>query len=84
MATYDPNDYSQAGINRGQRKINGELCNVDRKIIVALMAIRDALACVPGCCEIHLHAIDAAIADAAYSNRKVAEIKPPGCETPPF
>ena len=84
MATYDPNDYSQTGINRGQRKINGALCNVDAKIIATLKALRDAIACMPGYCKPYLDIVDNLIADATHSNKKVAEIKPPGCEVPPF
>jgi len=45
---YNPNDFSQAAINSGQRKINYALTVVDEKLAKALQALCDALAEVVG------------------------------------
>ena len=44
---YDPNDFSQAAINSGQRKINYALTVVNEKLAKALEALCNALVALP-------------------------------------
>jgi hypothetical protein len=78
---YAPEDFSQAAINRGQRKINYALTVVDQKLVKALGLLRNAIAATPAGRDIDFDAVDEAIADALGTSRRVAEIKPPGCDT---
>ena len=77
---YDPQDFSQHAINRGQRQINFALTVVDEKLARALEALRDAIARTPGLVRIDLDVVDEAISDVYNTSRKVADIKPPGCD----
>lgn len=86
---YDEED--QEKINQGQRWINYELCNVDESILATLRLLVESLKNVkaalppsPTAREIDLNKIDAAIAAADAISKKVASIKPPGCEAPPY
>lgn len=81
----------QEKINEGQRWINYELCHVDESIVATLRLVveilknvKAALPSTPAAKEIDLNKIDAAIAAADAISKKVASIKPPGCEAPPY
>ena len=78
---YNPDDYTQADINKGQRKINYALTLVNEKLVKALEALRNAVVAIPGARQhIDLGAIDKAIKEAEDLRRMVAGIKPPGCD----
>lgn len=78
---YNPDDYSQSDINKGQRKINYALTLVDEKLAKAIEALRNAVEAIPGAKQhIDLEAIDKAIKDAVDTSKQVAGIKPPGCD----
>lgn len=77
---YDPEDFSQAAINRGQRKINYALTVVDDKLIKALEALRDAVAALPAAHNINLVKVNQAISEFYQISQQVAGIKPPGCD----
>ena len=77
---YAPDDFSQSAINRGQRKINYSLTMVDEKLAKALEALRDAIAALPAAHNMDLEAVNKAIKAALEASRKVAGIKPPGCD----
>ena len=77
---YDPEDFSQQAINRGQRQINFALTVVDEKLAKALQALKDAIARTPGLARIDLGVVDEAISDVYNTSNKVADIKPPGCD----
>jgi hypothetical protein len=77
---YDPQDFSQQAINRGQRQINFALTVVDEKLAKALAALRDAIAATPGMARIDFEVVDEAITDVYNTSNKVADIKPPGCD----
>jgi hypothetical protein len=76
---YEPGDFSQPAINEGQRRINYELVEADKKLIEALKKVRDVLATLPGCRESDLAAITKAISEADEISDSVADIIPPGC-----
>ena len=78
---YRPEDFSQEAINRGQRKINYALTTVDVKLIRVLEELKNAIATGPGGNKVDFAAVDAAISEAAKTSKRVAEIKPPGCDT---
>lgn len=78
---YAPEDFSQSAINRGQRQINYALTVVDQKLIRVLELMRDAIAASPGGRDIDFDAVDEAISDVYRTSRRVADIKPPGCDT---
>jgi hypothetical protein len=67
---------TQQETNDGQQKINGELCRVDWRLIVALKEVRAILATTPG---VDIAALTLAIDEAAAISALVADIKPPGC-----
>lgn len=77
---YAPQDFSQSAINSGQRKINYALTLVDEKLAKALEALKDALASLPAAHNIDLTEVNEAINDAVETSRRVAGIKPPGCD----
>lgn len=77
---YDPEDFSQQAINRGQRQINFALTTVDEKLAKALEALRDAIAGTPGLARVDFDVVDAAISDVYKTSHRVADIKPPGCD----
>lgn len=70
---------TQEEINDGQKEINGKLCQVDWRIIVALRAIRTALNRCAGCPESELAMLDQAIAKIDSMSVTVAKVDPPGC-----
>ena len=77
---YNPNDFSQAAINSGQRKINYALTVVDEKLAKALQALCDALAALPPTHNIDLKNVNEALKEFRYLSAMVAGIKPPGCD----
>lgn len=77
---YNPDDYTQPEINKGQRKINYALTLVDEKLAKAIEALRDAVAALPAAHNIDLDEVNKAIDDALDTSRRVAGIKPPGCD----
>jgi hypothetical protein len=77
---YDPQDFSQQAINRGQRQINFALTVVDEKLAKALEALKDAIAGTPGFAGIDFDVVDEAVSDVYNTSNKVADIKPPGCD----
>ena len=81
----------QEKINQGQRWINYELCHVDEKVIEALrlcvnslIQIKAALPPSPTTKEINVDQVSVAISEALAISKKVAGLKPPGCEPPPY
>jgi hypothetical protein len=78
---YDPTLYNANEINAGQRKINYALTVADRKLVDVLVAVKDALSGPPGQLQQHVPRIEAAIDEASRIIEKVAEIRPPGCDT---
>lgn len=77
---YDPEDFSQRAINRGQRQINFALTTVDEKLAKALQALKHAIAQTPGMARIDFDGVDEAISDVYNTSSRVADIKPPGCD----
>jgi|SRR5688572_24644947 len=74
-------EYTQSDFNEGQKKINGQLCRADWKIIKAMSLFYELLdEFRPKVCEEKLAALKAAIDEANSVSQKVAEITPPGCE----
>lgn len=78
---YAPEDFSQAAINRGQRQINYALTVVDQQLVNALKALKNAIAASPAGREIEFAAVDRAINEVIEVSERVADIKPPGCDT---
>ena len=78
---YRPEEYSQDQVNEGQRKINYALTKVDEKLLNALIALKDSLDAGPAHRQRHLDDLEAAITDLSNTIKRVAEIKPPGCDT---
>jgi hypothetical protein len=81
----------QEKINQGQRWINYELCHVDESVFEALRVcveclreFKAALPPSPTARVIDLDKIDRAISAAETISKRVASIKPPGCEPPPY
>lgn len=77
---YQPEDYSQAAINSGQRKINYALTVIDEKLVKVIEALRDAIAALPTAHGIDLKNVNAAIKEARDLSQLVAGVKPPGCD----
>lgn len=78
---YDPEDFSQQAINRGQRKINYALTTVDQKLAGALEALKEIIKKTSLEKEIKWETLDKAIADVKKTSYRVADIKPPGCDS---
>ena len=79
--THDPDDFSQQAINRGQRIINYKFTEVEHKLVEAINALIDAVENIPGCVKEKIDEATSAIAVAEDLRAKVAETRPPGCET---
>ena len=77
---YAPNDFSQAAINSGQRKINYALTLVDEKLTNALVALKEVIEKLPQGNKLDLGKVNAAIKEAIAIREQVAGIKPPGCD----
>ena len=84
MATedyYRPQDYTQEGINHGQRQINYALTQADRALITVLTLVKDALEAPPGRAAAFVSRINSAIDAATKAVNHVAGIRPPGCDS---
>ena len=83
--------YTQEEFNDGQKKINGALVEVDKRVISSLkdiLKVVKILAEIPSLAP-HLRDLDFApledaLIEAGYFSRKVADITPPGCTGPPY
>jgi hypothetical protein len=82
---------TQEDINKGQRNINYELCKVDERLIETLKVIAEFLKKVKelpplanDLKDFDLSKMDEALAKAQATNKRVADIKPPGCEPPTY
>ena len=83
--------YTQEQINTGQKKINGAIVEVDRKVIYALkdmLAIVRTITALPPIAP-HFQGFDftsleTALKEAGILNHQVADINPPGCTPPPY
>jgi hypothetical protein len=83
--------YTQEQINAGQRKINGALVEVDRRVIYAfkeILAIVRTITALPPIAPyfkgFDFTYLEASLQEVSYENYKVAEITPPGCSPPPY
>lgn len=79
LREYKPEDFSQAAINDGQRRINYELTAAAQKLSEALRMLTAVLA-GSICNEAELAKINKVIAQATAISSEVASIKPPGCK----
>jgi hypothetical protein len=73
---------TQEAINEGQKKINGQLCYVDRTIVETIKLLRLAIANSPVFGKIDFDKVDRSLMHAYESSAAVASVKPPGCEPP--
>lgn len=64
----------------GQKKINGQLCRVDWRLVIALKEVMRAIAACPACAGVDFTDLNNAIEAAEAISAKVADIKPPGCD----
>ena len=71
---------TQEQINNGQKKVNGKLCQVDWRLLVALREVRKVLNRQAGLSEPDLAMLDRAIKEADDFSAIVAKVDPPGCE----
>jgi hypothetical protein len=78
---YRPQDYTQEGINYGQRRINYALTQADRALINVLTLMKDALEAPPGKADTFVSRINPAIEAATEAINHVAGIRPPGCDS---
>lgn len=83
--------YTQEQINAGQKKINGALVEVDRRVIYTLRDILAIVRTITALPPIASHfkdfdftSLDAALKETSNLSHKVAEITPPGCAAPPY
>lgn len=84
MATedyYRPQDYTQEGINHGQRQINYALTQADKALVAVLTIMKDALDVPPGQRQTYVTRINTAIDAATKAINHVAGIRPPGCDS---
>jgi hypothetical protein len=71
---------TQKEINNGQRKINGQLCRVDRRLVEILWFLREQLAQLPEFAKVNFSDFDKRLKEIYHISGDVAEIIPPGCE----
>ena len=83
--------YSQEQINAGQRRINGALVEVDRRVIYAfkeLLAIVRTITALPPIAshfrDFDFTYLEASLQEVSLLNHQVADINPPGCSPPPY
>jgi len=76
---YEPEDFSQLAINRGQRMINYELTVVNAKLAKAIEKLKDAIE-EAKLGEIDFGPVKDALKAVSKANSKVAGIIPPGCQ----
>lgn len=69
---WKPNDSLE-----GQRRINGQLCHVDQRLIEILKLIKSELAKLA---KRDLKKIEALLDEVSKTSGRVAGIEPPGCE----
>lgn len=79
---YDPEDFSQLAINRGQRRINYELVVVTLRLADAFEKLVEKLSAGD---KAKFKEVGNLIEGARQTAKAVADIKPPGClgPTPP-
>lgn len=75
---YDPEDFSQLAINRGQRKINYKLNYADETLAEAIQALRDVVE-KTGVASGKFSEVDKALAEAKTISGAIPGIIPPGC-----
>ena len=81
----------QEDFNAGQKKVNGALVEVDKRVISTLKDLLElvkTIAAIPTVAP-HIKGIDfspleTALKEAKYYSDKVADINPPGCAAPPY
>ena len=83
--------YTQEQINAGQRRINGALVEVDRRVIYAfkeMLAIVRTITALPPIApyfrDFDFNHLEASLQEVSYESYKVADINPPGCAPPPY
>jgi hypothetical protein len=83
--------YTQEQINAGQKKINGALVEVDRRVIYAfkdMLAIVRTITALPPIAphfkDFDFTSLEAALKEAGYLSHQIADINPPGCAAPPY
>lgn len=72
----------QLDINAGQRKINGELCHVDRILVEIIKALKLEIIKLSGFSEANFAEVNRLLEYAYKTSAGVASVKPPGCEPP--
>jgi hypothetical protein len=77
---YKPEDFSQAAINHGQRRINSELASGALELAKAMDQLRTAIVNSSGGKKIDFTEVDKTLAVVYKIVRGVADIKPPGCD----
>ena len=88
---YEQQIYPQADINKGQKMINYELNEIDKVVIDALKVVIQIFSKVkalppltPELKDIDFDSIEKELNDAYERSKRVAGIKPPGCEPPTY
>ena len=76
---YQPDDFSQQAINRGQRRINYELASGGLKLVKAIEEFKKAIVNSSGN-NVDFSEVDKALAAVYETANGVADIKPPGCD----
>lgn len=71
---------AQEKINQGQKRINGELCQVDWDVIYSIKALMKALKDNNVLTDAQLSRAKKEIDEAHDRSKDVASIDPPGCE----
>ena len=77
---YQPEDFSQSAINRGQRRINYELTSACQKLSAALGLLIEVVGKSSTGSEGELAEVKKLVAEATVISNDVASIKPPGCD----
>ena len=94
MSPEDPkleeNEYSLKALNDGQAQINYVLNHVDLNLVEALKftveflkKVKDVPSLMHDLKGVDFTKIDGALSSAEKNSKVVADIKPPGCQTPP-
>jgi hypothetical protein len=74
-------EYTHDEIHYGQKKVNGQLCRVDWRLIQALRVVYEIFESLKPPVRLELlENLKTAIKDADDVSVKVADIRPPGCE----
>jgi hypothetical protein len=73
--------YTHDEIHEGQKKVNGQLCRVDWRLIQALRVAHEIFASLrPHVRPELLDELKTVIDAADYISDRVADIRPPGCD----